>query len=405
MLIATLILIGLALAFYVTYDTLHFIISIISRHQSPLPTPAPPKNHFAIIIPAHNEKLLIGHSLDSIHQSHYPPSHYRILVIADNCQDETAIIAHEHGAQVFERTDDTKTGKPYAIHWLLQQIDINHFDAFIILDADTIVHPDFLTAMNTRLIRGENVIQGYFGVMNPEETWLTRLAILPGILKFKLHHPAKNLLHLSCPLAGNGMCFTREVFHQQGWNAFSIAENWEYYILLTLHGWIVTSAEEAIIYSQVAPSLQSGRTQRMRWIKGRLHTLYRYWHALLAGGETRGGTVKLDALIELTRPSHSMLFLASLLYGTTVELLWPREHAAGTLPIIAWSLVGLQVIYFTTGLIVQRAPLRTWLSLLMIPMYLGWKFSVSLAAFMDIRNTQWIKTKRHGPPKRSIGSS
>src|SRR5687768_5084698 len=132
--------------------------------------------------------------------------------------------------------------------------------------------------------------------MNPDENWLTRLSILPGILKFKLHHPAKHLFGLSCPLAGNGMCFAAEVFRRYGWNAFSIAENWEYYIMLTLDGWVVTSAEDAVIYSQVARSLKTGKSQRMRWMKGRIGTLRQYGPRLLRGIFARGGTVKLDAL-------------------------------------------------------------------------------------------------------------
>ena len=120
--------------------------------------------------------------------------------------------------------------------------------------------------------------------MNPDENWLTRLGALPASVKFRLHFPGKRVCGLSCPLAGNGMCFSAAIMRAFGWKAFSITENWEYYVMLTLEGHVTTGAEDAVIYSQVARSLKLGETQRMRWMKGQLDTLQRYWRPLVAAG-------------------------------------------------------------------------------------------------------------------------
>ena len=94
--------------------------------------------------------------------------------------------------------------------------------------------------MDVHMRRGAHAIQGYYGVLNPEENWVTRLGVIPAAVKFRLHFPGKIAVGLSCPLAGNGMCFSREVIARFGWNAFSLTENWEYYIILTLHGYLVS---------------------------------------------------------------------------------------------------------------------------------------------------------------------
>jgi cellulose synthase/poly-beta-1,6-N-acetylglucosamine synthase-like glycosyltransferase len=248
--------------------------------------------------------------------------------------------------------------------------------------------------MERELVMGANVIQGYFGVMNPGDTWLTRLSVLPAALKFKLHHPGKHLLGLSCPLAGNGMCFAADIFRQFGWNAFSMAENWEYYVFLVLNGYRIVSAEDAIIYSQVARNLRAGRTQRMRWFKGRIQTLGKYWWKLFMPRPLRNLAGRLDTLIELAKPSHAMLLFWSALYLLGAVSYW-QISGTSSFVTVAFVLVGLQVIYLISGLIVERAPLSTWLSLAMIPFYLSWKVLVTLTALVSLKDKAWTKTQRH----------
>lgn len=283
----------------------------------------------------------------------------------------------------------------YALNWLLQQIDLQKYDAFVILDADTVVDRAFLAAMNRQILGGHMAIQGYFGVMNPNENWLTRLSILPGILKYKLHNPGKMRLGLSCTLAGNGMCFNAEIFRRFGWNAFSIAENWEYYAILTLNGYIVRSAKDAVIYSQVARSLKTGKTQRMRWMKGRMDTLRQYWRSLVKPGGVARWWVRWDALLEIARPSHALMFFWSLVFLIGSLLMWQRIGSGVGLVVFASAVVLSQLANFFVGLVLQRPPFRTWLALPMVPLYLVWKVSVSILALLGLRDRRWVKTERH----------
>jgi cellulose synthase/poly-beta-1,6-N-acetylglucosamine synthase-like glycosyltransferase len=388
---------GAVLAVFSAYELFFLVVSVVARFgATPRVQPeGQPGTRFCILIPAHNEELLIGDLVDSVRRSDYPTGLYDIVVIADNCEDRTAQIAREHGAQVLERFDVIKRGKPYALHWVLQRLDLARYDAFVILDADTVIAPTFLATMARELRNGSMAIQGYFGVMNPNETWLTRLSILLGVLKFRLHNPGKMFFGLSCTLAGNGMCFDAEIFRRFGWNAFSIAENWEYYAILTLNGYVVSSSVDAVIYSQVARSLKSGKSQRMRWMKGRIGTLRQYWKPLLFGSSPVARRVRWDALLELARPSHALLMFWSLLFLGVTTLLWHTGASGPALPVIAAVIILAQAVNMFAGLIVQRAPLRTWLSLCMVPLYLVWKVSVSVLALAGLRDRRWIKTERH----------
>src|SRR5947209_4321467 len=69
-------------------------------------SPAVRATNFAILIPAHNEEVLIGQLLSSLSQLNYPRDLYTIYVIADNCTDSTAQLARSAGGvKVYERVD------------------------------------------------------------------------------------------------------------------------------------------------------------------------------------------------------------------------------------------------------------------------------------------------------------
>lgn len=113
--------------------------------------------------------------MDNLKKLKYPSNLYDIFVIADNCTDKTAEIAKEYGAEVLERENKEEIGKGYAMDWAFPKIfELNrNYDAFCVFDADNLVHLDFLKVMNTRLLKGEKVMQGYLSAKNPVDTWVS----------------------------------------------------------------------------------------------------------------------------------------------------------------------------------------------------------------------------------------
>ena len=109
---------------------------------------------YGIVISARNESKVIGNLIKSIQANDYPKELYHIFVIADNCTDNTADICRELGCIVFERNDTTKIGKGYALNYLFNRLHSeSQFapivpDAYIVLDADNIIKPNFITEMN-----------------------------------------------------------------------------------------------------------------------------------------------------------------------------------------------------------------------------------------------------------------
>ena len=120
------------------------LCSLVKLKEKPLKVK---KDHkFMAIIPAHNEEAVVGNLVESLKNQTYNKELYDIYVIADNCTDNTARIARDAGAIVYERFDETKKTKGYALDWFLQQkIEENaDYDALFIFDADNIVDKDFI---------------------------------------------------------------------------------------------------------------------------------------------------------------------------------------------------------------------------------------------------------------------
>ena len=155
-------LVGLLLAACTAYQTLFLIPGLVSLRRRPGRTGASgaPRTRFVVLVPAHNEAALIGESVASLLRSSYPPELREVLVIADNCGDDTAARARLVGATRHERPGLRLRGKPHALDWMISRLDLLRFDAVVIVDGDTKVDPQFLRAMDAHLASGEKAIQG-----------------------------------------------------------------------------------------------------------------------------------------------------------------------------------------------------------------------------------------------------
>lgn len=382
---------NLLLTFFLGY--LYFWLIVSVRCTKRREAEAPGFAKFAIIVPAHNEELVIEGLLQSVKRLDYPSERFETIVIADNCTDRTEEIVTEAGFICLVRTDPLRRGKPYALQWAFQQLNLPKYDAFVIVDADTAVDTQFLKILNASFHEGHEIIQGYFGILNPDETWLTRLMVIPGVLKYRYRYRGKKRLGFSCPLMGNGMCFASRVIQQYGWDALTLTENWEYYLKSVLRG-IFPTYEEAYIYSLTASTTKQGRTQRLRWLKGRIQCARRFLPLLLKAFVWNRDFRILDSTVELLLPSISMLCNAGILLF--IFSLGAALSLSGMGVFLVWDAVLLPTLiaYFLFGLAASHAPRQTWLALAKVPLFLGWKFFTAVAGLLTLGERDWVKTKR-----------
>jgi cellulose synthase/poly-beta-1,6-N-acetylglucosamine synthase-like glycosyltransferase len=173
-----LVVLGVYLAAYVTYQTLLMLANAII----PSRVDAEPREcrAFNVIVPAHNEEIYVSRLLRTLADQEYPRASYRVTVVADNCTDRTVEQCRAFDVDILERTDRERTGKGYAIRWALDRLQVDRWEAIVIVDADSLVCPAFLRSLNSKMAAGYSVIQTFNGVANPNQSWFTRL--LTGIV-------------------------------------------------------------------------------------------------------------------------------------------------------------------------------------------------------------------------------
>lgn len=346
---------------------------------------------FAILVPAHNEELLIEETLTSLQQQVYPKDRYTIYVIADNCTDRTAQIACESGATVLERQNRTQIGKGYALEYALQRIvqGNKEYDAYVMCDADTRVSSNMLVTFSQMLHQGSKVIQAYYTVANWHESKVAALRYVALALVHYLRPLGRSRLGLSCGLKGNGMCFHSSVINQLGWDTFSLVEDIEYHLNLVKAGIRVDFAPDVSVEAIMPTTFRQSTGQNKRWEVGRLQMAIKYSPRLLLDGIRQKNVVKMDVAIDQFIPPVATLgssSIISLLLGVLIGKRFLRSGGMlGTL--------GLG-FYLATGLWLVRAPHQIYRALLLAPLYIAWKTWLYLSALLKPRLERWERTPR-----------
>lgn len=382
---------GAYLTAYVLYQLVLFAVNALVRE--PAFVEPRTKRRFNVFVPAHNEELYLPRLLASLAAQAYPHDRYRVTVIADNCTDGTVAGARAFDVDVLERTDHERRGKGHAIGWTLQQIDLNRFDAIVIVDGDSLVSPDLLKQLNFQLERGDQVIQCYNGVANPGQSWFTRLMDVSRTIANEILHPAKRKLGLSSHLMGNGMCFSVDVLRKFGWGAFTVGEDWEYYAKLVIGGVPVGYSRLAHVYHQESVNLKQASSQRLRWSGGRFQVLRMFGPSLLMAGIKSQSLMCLDASLPLVFPNPSLGMNLTVVGLMFAALVW---FVTGQTVFVAWMLLlaALQFLMFVVGVFHTKEPLASGLSLFVAPVFLVWKMGIDLLSMAGAGAKEWKPTVR-----------
>lgn len=385
-----LIFVGIYLTIYVAYwlvllITHVFVTERLVRQREPI-------TRIAIIIPAHNEELLLPRLIETAKGQDYPHYFFSIIVIADNCTDNTTDVARQHDTVVLERFDNKNRGKGHAIKWALETINMDQYDAVFIIDADSLMSSKALLHLDGLIQEGKLIIQCYNGVANPDDSWFTRLLDVSRTIGNEIYHPAKQKLGLSSYLMGNGMCLTTAILRKYGWDSFTVGEDWEYYAKLVQNGESVSFASDARVYHRESSSLKQATSQRMRWSSGRFAIAWQYGFRLLQVGLRERNIVKLDAALPLVFPNPS-LGMNITLVGLATGLALPISHKGA---LAAWFLtLGLiQTGIFVVGVFHTRNKLSKFMSIFIAPAFLIWKMGIDTLSALGIGRKKWIRTER-----------
>jgi len=360
----------------------------------------PFKRKFLIVVPAHNESSCIQRTLKNLFNINYDKSRYNVMVVADNCSDNTAELALDAGACVWNRVNMAQRGKGHALRWCFDRLLANRekydYDSVVVVDADSIVSKNILEVMNSYRSLDKKVIQGYLTVDAKLGSWTSEI-INVGFTLYNYVRPlARRALGLPAGLRGNGMCFSLDVLEQVPWNAYSQTEDFEYSISLLLNDIDIFFAPEAIGFSIVPEKAKNAESQRERWEMGRFPVLQKYFGILFRKAIRQPSLKVIDKLIDLVIPP-----VVNLILGAAVMTLVSGALLMSGLqqnPLFFWlwvTAIGLGIFHALIGLASAKADIKTFRSLLYVPQYALWKLYIyAKIILVKGRTSEWVRTQR-----------
>lgn len=267
------ILLWCIIACSVTYVVFFSIISLFYEKKDLVATHATAfkekMTHFLILYPAYKEDRVIINAVEQFLLQDYPTSHYTVAVISDHMKPETNNILKKMPITLLTPTFE-KSSKAKAMQYAINEVKGN-FDNVVILDADNVVRPDFLSQLNI-LCTIYDAIQCHRCAKNANND----VAVLDGAseeINNTIFRKAHNRLGLSSALIGSGMCFKYDLFKKNVFELKTAGEDREMEALLLHQKVFIKYAPDIHVFDEKVSSQDNFQRQRMRWMTAQVQSL------------------------------------------------------------------------------------------------------------------------------------
>ena len=384
---------GWIIVIYWLYQLIISACALIQFKEKPLIKNK--KHKFMMILPAHNEASVIGALVESLQALDYPKELYDIYVIADNCTDNTAQIAKDLGAIVYERFDEKRKTKGFAMQWFLnQKIKENaDYDAFCVFDADNVVDKNFLNAMNKKLCQGEEIVQGYRDIKTPADSWISAGYALFYWMMNRFYHLARYNLGLSPLINGTGFMVDFNLIKPTGWDTITLTEDIEFSLKNIAKGRKLGWATDAIVYDEQPTEFKQSWSQRSRWTVGHLQCMKYYTKDLAEGVLEYRTLMNFDGFLYLM--GIPMMIVTFLLLAINTVIFLADGMSAGMLIFnyIKYLVATFIVPVFTAifVMIIEKKPIKKmWKGIILYPVFMASWILINIKCIIK-PNTQWEK--------------
>ena len=351
-----------------------------------------------LLMPAHNEASGIAAVLQELLPQ--LDLHKRLLVVADNCTDDTAAIARAVGGptgfvEVLERHDDSQRGKGYALDHGIRHLEKKAPTVVLIIDADCALQPGSIQTLAARCITTGRPVQALDLMQSPAGGSVKiRLAEFAWLVKNHVRALGYHRLGLPCQLMGTGMAFTWQQISQAKLNTGHIVEDMQLGIDLARNGTPPLFCPDALVTS-LFPTAEAGlQAQRTRWEHGHLGIIVTQVPTLLWRSVVGANITLLAMALDLCVPPLALLTL--LIVGALMASIGLAGFGGSVLPTLiagsANAMLGVAVVLAWLGFGRNVISLRQLCS---VPLYILAKVPLYFY-FLVKRQTGWVRSRRDG---------
>lgn len=382
----------------------NYVIGIFGKRQKPLPD-AEKIHKFAVIVPARNESAVIGTLLESIKAQILPKEAYDVYVAVERSDDPTCGIAEKYGAEIYIKRNFDKNGKGYVLKEVVDHIFENRadkgYEAFIIIDADNVLEPNYFKKLNDALDAGYDIAVGYRNSKNWNDGWIAADTGLAFTRFSRFCNYAKSRRGDTVLLTGTCYYIKTDIVRAHGgWKWHSLTEDVELTTVAAINGYKTRYIEDAVFYDEQPTDLKTSVKQRKRWVKGYFDNSNAYGKRLYAGvfDRTADRMTCLEFTLGVACMASFALFFALYNLGNLFIIIkyWNTQFAIYALYRIlgSWAFY-LFVMYLDTALVLfaerKRIDMklgRKLQAILMRPVYSLLYVPISLSAL--VRPVEWL---------------
>lgn len=269
------------------YQLVYLVIGLVRKHRQSTDRDAV-IHRYAAVLSARNESGVIAELIQSLKNQNYPKDCLDVYVVADNCTDNTAQVARDAGAIVYERFNQNKKGKGYALDYLFRTLaheGKDTYDGYMIFDADNLVDPNFTAEMNKVFDSGDyGAITCYRNSRNFGANWISSGYGIWFLREARFLNFPRMLLGTNCHVSGTGFLINADVIRENGgWPYHLLTEDIEFSVGCALKGRRIGYCDKAVIYDEQPTTFRQSWDQRLRWSKGFYQVNANYSTALTRG--------------------------------------------------------------------------------------------------------------------------
>jgi cellulose synthase/poly-beta-1,6-N-acetylglucosamine synthase-like glycosyltransferase len=351
-----------------------------------------PRPSIAVLVPAHDESAGITTTLTGLFAQLAAPD--VLLVVADNCSDDTATVAAASGARVIERQDSARRGKGYALAFGIEHLAASPPDVVVIVDADCSVSEGGIERIARMARDTDSPVQAdYWLTPSEQPSGRSVISALAFVVKNRVRPRGLAALGLPCLLTGTGMAFPWAVLRKAPPTHDHLVEDMVMGLELARLGHAPRLCPDAHVQSALPERARAASAQRRRWEHGHLATLLDQAPRLLWQGVRQARIDLIGLALDLLVPPLSLLvlmLLAGLALCALAALLGASSLPLGMFAFDTVAIaLGVGVGWFAYGRELVRAR-----DLLAIPLYVVWKLPLYFSFFARGRHRGWERTER-----------
>lgn len=322
----------------------------------------------AVLIPGYKEDNVIVEVAEKALIQNYPTEKFDVVIIADSFQPETIANLKKLPIKLIEVSFDKST-KSKALNKAMSILTTD-YEIALILDADNVMAPDFVSKINDAFDAGFTVVQGHRVAKNTN----TSFAVLDAVseeLNNSIFRKGHRMLGLSSALIGSGMAFDYAQFKQRMTEIHAIGGfDKELELTLLRDGYIIEYLNDALVYDEKVQKVEVFENQRKRWLSAQFIYFGRFFFSGVKHLLLNGNIDFFDKVYQMVSPPRVLLLGITTIitaFYMFIQIAFPENEILSISSECWFSVFGSVVVAFLLSIPSKFYNKQTFKALLTLP--------------------------------------